>query len=90
MKTAPPKIDKITPTGISNGAITRRAKMSHAVTVMTATITTHGKFDRKLSPRISVTKFGTTNPKNGSCPTTTTTVPDANYTSTVPSSTSFW
>ena len=71
-------------TGISNGRMMMRLMMSQTVTTEMPTRHTHGRFERRSSPRNMDTMFGTIRPRNGRLPTTTVTMPVAMAMSPVP------
>src|SRR5699024_2522464 len=81
-----PTIPKITDTGISNGEIITRPSRSQTVTMAMPSSKTHGRLERRSSPRNMLTILGTIKPKNGREPTTTVTTPVAMDTNAVPSS----
>ncbi len=70
--------------GTSNGAITVRPIRSQTITIHTPTMTTQGRFVRRLSPRTMDTRLGTTSPRNGRAPITTVTTPVATATMATP------
>jgi hypothetical protein len=74
-------------TGISNGAMIVRPSRSHTVTRAMPVSATHGRLERRSSPRNIDTMLGTISPRNGRLPTTTVTTPVAIAMSPVPSRT---
>ena len=64
-------------TGISNGRMMMRLMMSQTVTTEMPSRHTHGRFERRSSPRNMDTMLGTMSPRKGRLPTTTVTMPVA-------------
>ena len=64
-----------------------RASRSQTVTRPIPTRQTHGRLERRSSPRRMETRLGTMRPRNGSDPTTTVTVPVARAIRPVPTRT---
>ncbi|VEW14861.1 Uncharacterised protein [Brevibacterium casei] len=65
MKTAAPTMPRMSETGTSNGAMMRRPMRSQTVTIAMPSRHTHGRFERRSSPRTMETMLGTMSPRNG-------------------------